>query len=319
MKAVENRRPIITSLIVNLAITLVKLFVGLISRSTAVLAETVHSLSDTVNQLLLLTGIELSSRPATIKHPFGRGKEQFFWSFVAAISVFTVSGVFSLIRGFDKLREPSMPQNVYASVVILLAVAVLEGYSLSVTYRNIYSRASKMKIKGITGFLRASKDSIILTAFLEDVVAVAGVAVAIIGLYLSEAFSTGIYDAIASIIIGIMLASYAIVVAIESRDLLLGEGMSKEDVARAKNVIKSLPGVKEVLDIKGVYFGPGKIVVGVDVSFSDDMRTSDIEKTVDEIERRLKSEFPQIHYIYVEAENTSGLTIATKKETEKNL
>src|SRR5579875_2073052 len=288
---VDNRKPVITALIANLAITVIKLFVGIFSRSTAVLAETVHSLSDTVNQLLLLAGIELSSRPATAKHPFGRGKEQFFWSFVAAISVFTVSAVFSLYRGAEELFRPTPPENIYASIVILTSVAILEGYALSVTYRNIGTRASNMRVRGITGFFRVSKDSIILTAFLEDVVAIAGVAIAVAG--------------------------YAVVVAIESRDLLLGEGMSKEEITRAKSIIKGLQGVREVLDIRGVYFGPGKVVLGIDVSFNPDLRTSEIERITDEIEKRLRSEFPQVHYIYIEAETPQEVTLTRKKETEK--
>jgi len=314
---VDNRKPVITALIANLAITIIKLFVGIFSSSTAVLAETVHSLSDTVNQLLLLAGIELSTRPATTKHPFGRGKEQFFWSFVAAISVFTVSAVFSFYRGAEELFRPTPPQNIYASMVILASVAMLEGYALSVTYRNIGNRASSMKVRGIAGFFRVSKDSIILTAFLEDIVAIAGVAIAVAGLYLSSVFHTGFYDALAAIAIGFLLAGYAVVVAVESRDLLLGEGMSKEEVSRAKAIIKSLQGVKDVLDIRGVYFGPRKVVLGVDVSFNPDLRTSEIERIVDEIEKRLRSEFSQVQYIYIEAETPQEITLAKRKETEK--
>jgi cation diffusion facilitator family transporter len=318
LRMVDNRKPVITALIANLAITVIKLFVGIFSMSTAVLAETVHSLSDTVNQLLLLAGIELSSRPATAKHPFGRGKEQFFWSFVAAISVFTVSAVFSLYRGAEELFRPTPPENIYASMAILTSVAALEGYALSVTYRNIGARASNMRVRGITGFFRISKDSIILTAFLEDIVAIAGVAIAVAGLYLSSIFQTGFYDALASIAIGFLLAGYAVVVAAESRDLLLGEGMSKDEITKAKSIIKSMQGVKEVLDIRGVYFGPGKVVLGIDVSFSPDLRTSEIERTIDEIEKRLKLEFPQVNYIYIEAETPQEVTLARKRETEKN-
>ncbi|MEM0118380.1 MAG: cation diffusion facilitator family transporter [Conexivisphaerales archaeon] len=313
----DNRRPVITALIANLVITVVKLFVGVFSRSTAVLAETVHSLSDTVNQLLLLAGVELSTRPPTPKHPFGRGKEQFFWSFVAAISVFTVSAVFSLYRGAEELFRPTPPENIYASIAILASVALLEGYALSVTYRNIAVRADHMRVKGITGFFRVSKDSIILTAFLEDVVAIAGVAIAIAGLYLSNIFNTGFYDALASIAIGLMLAGYAVVVAVESRDLLLGEGMSKEEVSKAKSIITSLNGVDQVLDIRGVYFGPGKVVLGIDVSFNPNLRTSEIERITDEIEKRLKLEFPQVQYIYIEAETPERVPLARKKEGEK--
>jgi cation diffusion facilitator family transporter len=303
----ESSRPVVTALIANVAITIIKLVVGLLSRSTAVMAETVHSLSDSVNQLFLLAGLGLSSKPPTSKHPFGRGKEQFFWSFVAAISVFTVSAVFSVYQGAVKLLEPAPPKNIYSTLLVLVSVGLIEGYALSVTYRNISHRASKLQVRGILRFFDVAKDPIILAAFLEDIVAIAGVAVAVISLYLSETFRTGFYDAFGSITIGLLLIGYGVVLALESRDLLLGEGLSRADISRIKALIESMPQVIRVLDIRGVYFGPKRVVLGVDVYFRPELRTSEIESAIDRVEKVVKAEFPMIQFIYVEAENPPGL------------
>lgn len=313
----DSRKPVVTAFIANLLITLIKLAVGLYSRSAGVIAETVHSLSDTFNQLFLLAGLELSAKPPTEKHPFGRGKEQFFWSFVAAVSVFSLSALFSLIRGAEELMNPSVPKNIYTSIMILIAMALLEGYALTVTYRKIKGRATNMKVKGIMGFFSVSKDPIILTAFLEDVVAIAGVAVAAIGLYLSHIFQNGVFDASASIVIGLMLAGYGVVIALESRDLLLGEGLSRADIAKLIKLVEKIPEVESVLDVRGVYFGPGKVVLGVDISFKDGLVTSEIERATDSIEKIIKGNFPQIQYIYVEAENS--LAVKLNKEKERKL
>ncbi|MDG6940334.1 MAG: cation diffusion facilitator family transporter [Nitrososphaerota archaeon] len=299
----DSRRPVLTALLANLLGAFVKIALAIFSGSTALFAEAVHSVSDTVNQLFLLGGLQLSTRPASEKHPFGRGKEQFLWSFVAAVSVFGVSAILSVWEGVNRLLSPSVPRHSEVSIVSLLIVGAIESFALYVTYSNISRRASRRKIRGIRQFFSSARDPILFAAFLEDVVAVAGIAVASVGIYASDITGSSVYDAAAAIAIGLMLFVYGAELAMESRDLLIGEGLSRQDAQRLRALVERMPEVIRVLDLRGVYFGPDRIVLGIDVHFKPYLDTQEIQAATDRIEKALKAEMREIQYIYVEAEN----------------
>jgi cation diffusion facilitator family transporter len=303
----NNKTPVIVALVANLVVAITKLIVAYFSRSTSVLAEAVHSLSDTVNQILLLTGINLSARPPSAKHPFGRGKEQFFWSFLVSLVVFWVSATFSITQGLSKIGRPPEITHLELTVLSLFFIALVEGTALYITRRNISRRVTTLNLEGIRHFFRESKDPVILAAFLEDAVALFGVLVALGGVSLTYVTGKEFFDAIAAIVIGLALAAYGLILAFESKDLLIGEGISKKEVRQIEDMIRAMPEVVSVVDVRGIYFGPEKIVLGLEVEFKDGLKTEELESVIDRIERKMKAMSPKYEHIYVEAEKPEGL------------
>jgi cation diffusion facilitator family transporter len=298
----STTRPVKAALVANLLVALVKLLVALFSRSSAVLAEAVHSLSDSVNQVLLLTGMNLSRRPASAKHPFGRGKEQFFWSFLVSLVVFLVSATFSISQGISRLVGAPQLNNVGLTVLSLAAISVIEGAALLITRQHINRRVHALNLRDIRHFFQVSKDPVILATFLEDTVALLGVVIALLGVSLTYLTKDEVFDAAAAIAIGIALAVYGIILAFESKDLLVGEGISKQDMAEIGRILKGFPEVVSVMDIRGIYFGPEDVVLGLEVEFRDGLRTEELESAIDKIERAIRNLSPRFHHIYVEAE-----------------
>jgi cation diffusion facilitator family transporter len=294
--------PVKAALIANLLVAVVKFLVAYFSGSSAVMAEAVHSLSDTVNQVLLLTGINLSHRPASAKHPFGRGKEQFFWSFLVSLVVFGVSATFSISQGILRIGRPAQVSYLFLTVLSLAAIAVIEGAALLVTRRHIDRRMQALKLRNIRHFFRVSKDPVVMATFLEDVVALLGVVIALAGVLLTYITGDGFFDAAASIAIGVALAVYGVILAFESKDLLIGEGIGRRDIADIEQTLEGFPEVVSVMDIRGIYFGPEDIVLGLEVEFRDGLRTEELEAAVDKIEKAIRNLSPRYRHIYVEAE-----------------
>jgi cation diffusion facilitator family transporter len=295
-------RPVKAALAANLLVALVKLLVALYGRSSAVMAEAVHSFSDSVNQILLLTGINLSRRPASAKHPFGRGKEQFFWSFLVSLVVFLVSATFSISQGVSRLGGAPQLKNIEVTLLSLVAISLIEGTALLVTRQHINRRVHALNLRDIRHFFQVSKDPVILATFLEDTVALLGVVTALLGVSLTYLTKNEVFDAAAAITIGITLAAYGVILAFESKDLLIGEGIGKHDMAEIEKILKGFPEVVSVMDVRGIYFGPEDILLGLEVEFRDDLRTEDLEAAIDKIERAIRSLSSRYHHIYVEAE-----------------
>jgi cation diffusion facilitator family transporter len=294
--------PVKAALVANLLVALVKLIVALFSRSSAVMAEAVHSLSDTVNQVLLLTGINLSRRPASAKHPFGRGKEQFFWSFLVSLVVFLVAATFSISQGISRLGGAPQVTNLALTIISLAGIAVIEGGALFITRQHINRRINALNLRDIRHFFQVSKDPVVLATFLEDTVALLGVVVALVGVSLTYLTGNEVFDASAAIAIGIALAAYGVILAFESKDLLIGEGISKREIAEIRRVMKAFPEVVSVMDVRGIYFGPEDVVLGLEVEFRDELKTEELESAVDKIEKAIRVLSPRYHHIYVEAE-----------------
>ncbi len=299
----ESKKPVLTAFTANLLVALMKVTLAIFSGSTVLFAEAAHSISDTVNQLFLLQGIRLSRQPPSQRYPFGRGKEQFLWSFIAAVSVFGISSLLSIWEGIQKLILPSYPRHLESSLVFLVAIGIIELYALRITYTNIVKRASRRKVSGLRHFFSIERDPIILATFLEDIVAVAGILVAAASIYLSYALKLVTFDSAGSIVIGLMLLAYGAVLATQSKSLLVGEGLPQDYIDRIKTLVQAMPEVIKVLDVRGVYFGSNSIVLGLDVYFIPGLDTVRLQSAIDKIEKTLKSEIKEIAYIYVEAEN----------------
>jgi cation diffusion facilitator family transporter len=266
------------------------------------MAEFFHSSSDTLNQLLLLLGIKKSTEKDRLNFPFGKGKEQYFWSFIASIVFIEVSGMLSLVEGYLKMQHPYLLENIsYVTLIIVLSF-VLEGaaflYTLSVMRKNV-------KVGGYANlreYIRDIRDSILLNAFMEDLGALIGMVMISTGFLFSLLYHNSLFDAISSIGVGILLIIIGIYLAGINKDLLLGKGLTSRDREKIIRIIKETKNVNGIVNMDGIYMGPSSIIIGLDLNFKDGLTTEEIENTIDTIEKRIRAEIPYVRRIYIEAE-----------------
>src|SRR3954469_6627123 len=224
-----SKKSVLAALAANSAIAVTKLVAAAISGSTALLAEGFHSVADTGNQALLLLGLRLSGRPADDEHPFGHGKERFFWTFVVAMALFLVGGLVSIQRGVSGILHPEEPPSIWLALIVLVLAAAFEGSALRVALRSF--NAERGRLSFYSGIRRA-KDPETLTVVFEDTAALSGIAVAIAGIVLAHVLHDGRWDAGAAVIIGLILCGVAWALAREVKDLLIGES-AKPEMRRA--------------------------------------------------------------------------------------
>ena len=256
-----SKKAVYAALFGNLGISIAKLIAALLTNSSAMWSETYHSFSDTFNQVLLLIGIKTSSRVPTERHPFGYGKEQFFWSFIVATLLFGISGILSFEKGFTSFYDPvHQIANTNISYVILLISAIFEGNALRIAFNlfkgTIEARGENVNLYTLFKEFQESKDPTILTVLVEDSAALLGIAIAAIGIYLSDVTNNMIYDALASISIGAVLMLFAFFLAKENRALLIGEAMSKKDHSKIIESVLKIPEVNRVITLRTMHFGP---------------------------------------------------------------
>jgi cation diffusion facilitator family transporter len=307
-----SKKAVYAALFGNLGIAVAKLMAAIMTGSSAMWSESYHSLSDTFNQVLLLVGIRTSRKVPSETHPFGFGKEQFFWSFVVATLLFGISGILSLEKGFTSLYNP-IPriENIGISFVILLISAIFEGNALRIAFNlfkeTVEARGEKFSMGMILTEFQESKDPTILTVMVEDSAALLGIAIAAIGLYISDITGNTIYDALSSVAIGIVLMLFAFFLAKENRGLLIGEAISRKHYNKIIESVLSLPEVNRVITLRTMHFGPKDVLVAMEVSLADNMNTDGIELVIDAIEERVRQvlNLPTPSKIYVEVESFS--------------
>src|SRR5689334_10602694 len=294
---------VIGALFANALIAILKLAAAVITGSSGMMAEALHSVADTTNQIFLLLGLRFYKRPASDKHPFGYGKERFFWSFIAAIFIFGVGATYAIYEGIEKLAHPHAPTNLGWAYVVLAISFVLEGCSIGLA---IYQEVGEARHEGMTfgEYLRESKDPTAKTVLFEDSAALLGIVIAAAGLYLTEHHAGpggGAYwDGVASITIGFVLAIVAFVLARSARGLLLGEAATEKSREAIRQAILSHPNVCEVVELLTMHLAPKQILINAHVNFRDELETDDIEQTINEIEQKIKSAEPMVDMIFLE-------------------
>ncbi len=299
---------VVGALFANALIAVLKLAAAFATGSSGMMAEALHSIADTTNQIFLLLGLRFYRRPASQKHPFGYGKERFFWSFIAAIFIFGVGSTYAIYEGAVKLRHPHAPENLFWAYLVLGLSFLLESASISLA---IYQELKEARAEGLSFFqyLRESKDPTAKTVLFEDSAALLGILIAATGLYLTEHHAgpgAGSYwDGLASILIGIVLAIVAFALARTSRALLLGEAASAKTVQAIKQAIESHPNVVKVVEILTMHLAPKQILINAHVNLRDDLVTSAIEKTNEEIEQLIRKAEPKVEMIFLETARAS--------------
>ncbi|MBO0938596.1 cation transporter [Fibrella sp. HMF5335] len=289
--------PIYTALFANLGIAATKFVAASITGSSAMISEGIHSLVDSGNELLLLLGIYRSQKPADAKRPFGYGRELFFWSYIVALLIFAVGGGVSLYEGVTHLQHPEQVENPIWNYVVLGVALVLDGYSLYTALTAFNTQRGKQP------FWQAvidSKDPATFTVLFEDAADVLGLLIALAGVVLGQVFDNPYFDGIASILIGLLLVGISVVLARESKSLLMGEGVDEMTKNRLVDLTEADAAVTSVLFLHTIYMSPNEIVLMQRVAFDPALTADLISHAIHRISNTLRTEMPDIRQMFIE-------------------
>lgn len=299
----QSRKVIYAALIGNSMIAVSKFVAASVTGSSAMLSEGIHSVVDSGNQLLLLWGLKVSNKAPDSKHPFGYGMELYFWTFVVAILIFAIGSGISLYEGFKHIGHPEPIKSPGWNYGVLIFGMLFEGWALSVAYKEFN------KMRGDTPIFKAirhSKDPTVFTVLFEDSAAMLGLMIAFVGVAGSHLFGLHYLDGLASIGIGVVLAVVAIMLAIESKGLLIGEGADPETVASIHACITNDPRIKSVNELLTMHLSPQDILVNASIDFVDGLPAEEVEAAVSAFEREIKARHPDIRRIFIEAQSISA-------------
>jgi cation diffusion facilitator family transporter len=281
----------------NLAIAFVKFIAAALTGSSAMLSEGIHSLVDTGNQLLLLLGVNRSRKPADSKHPFGYGKELYFWSLIVAIMLFGVGGGMTIYEGVTHILEPRPLEEPFWAYVILGVSMLMEGISWTFAIRALLAEKGK---HSLWQTLRRSYDPSVLTVLLEDTAALIGLMVAFAGIYLAHRFSNPYFDGAASVVIGVILCIVSVILARESKGLLVGEAATPEVVESVTSLALNEPAVVAVNQVLTLVFGPEEVLLNIEAQFVPSLRVSELAKVVSRLEVTIQQYHPRVKRIFIE-------------------
>ena len=291
-----STRTLVIALLANLGIAISKFAAAAITGSSAMLTEGVHSVVDCTNQLLLMWGRRASKRPPDVFHPFGYGRELYFWSFVVAVLVFALGAGVSVYEGIIHIAEPEEAVSPLIAYAVLVVAFFLEGWSTLEAYRDFN------KAKGLLSWwqaIRRSKDPPAFIVLLENGAAMAGIIAAGIGLALSQLTGDPFFDGAASVVIGVILGVTACLLAYESKALLIGEAADPELVSALHDMVQSCKGVTAVGQVLTVHSAPDQITAMLSVDFDDDITARDVEALVWGIEVEAAKRFPMVRRLYL--------------------
>ncbi len=282
----------------NFAIFVAKLAGALITGSSAMLAEAVHSLADCGTQGLLLLGMNRSRRPPTPDAPLGYGKAIYFWSFIVAMTLFSIGATFSIYEGVIKTINPHPITSITVNFIVLGISIMLELYSFQAAWKE-FNRLRGML--PIIRYIKETKDPVAITVLFEDTAALIGLIVALFGLLIAHETGNPIFDGIASIVIGVILGMVAVVLAWESKSLLIGESASDEDLRKLKSVIEETDGVSLNSEIMTMHLDPSSILVNLSLDFEKKLNSDQVETITAIIEEEMKRAVPSVTQVFIEA------------------
>jgi cation diffusion facilitator family transporter len=295
----ESRVVVLLALAANVGIAAVKLVAGGITGSAAMLAEGFHSVADSGNQLFLLRGTAASRFRPTVRYPFGRGKEIYFWSFLVAVMLFVGGGVVAFMEGLNRLRHPHPTEGGLAWNLAILGVAAF--FEMMVAFRAALAEFNRRRgSRGLVRSVREAKDPTLLVVLFEDSVAVVGLAVAAVGLLLAEWTGAPAWDAVASMVIGVLLAVTAWILAMETKGLLVGESAGREVRAAIRTAALGVPGVATVDRLLTMHLGPDEILVNMDLLVDPGLSQADAESVVEQVEAEIRRLVPQATRVFIE-------------------
>ena len=295
-------KSIYSALVANLAIAITKFVAGGFSNSAAMIAEGFHSLVDTTNQILLLFGLRQSKKAADASHPFGYGKELYFYSFIVSILIFGLGGGLSIYQGILHIREPEPLGNPIWSYAVLSLSIVFEGISLIIAIREFD------RVRGDLGYwdaIKASKDPSSFLVLFEDGAAVLGLLIVLVCLFLEHQYNLPVLDGVASLLVGLLLVVVSIILARESRSLLMGEGLSPDIRAKISQLVESDPAVLQSQRVISTYQSPEEVILMLVLAFREELTTTDLNRVIDQLQARIKREFPLIRFVIIQPETST--------------
>jgi len=297
MSASGGNRAIVAALLANLGIAVTKFIAFAFSGSSSMLAEGVHSLADTSNQGLLLLGGRQSRKKADENHPFGFGRERYVYAFVVSIILFSIGGVFSLYEGYEKLHDPHELTNAWLPIVVLLIAIVLESFS----FRTAIKESNHVRGKqSWVEFVRRAKAPELPVVLLEDFAALIGLVLALLGVGLTIITDNPVFDAIGTLCIGVLLVLVAIVLGIETKSLLVGEGATPGDTNAIRDAINASDKVEALIHMKTLYLGPDELLVGAKVAFARTEQLTEVAHSINQLELAIREAVPIARVIYIE-------------------
>ena len=301
----DSTRAVLVALGANLSIAIAKGVAAWFTRSGAMLAETVHSLADCGNQLLLLLGMRQAKQPASPDHPLGRGKEIYFWSFLVAIMLFTVGGMYSLYEGIHKLQHPEPLQDWWWAVGVLLFSVVAEWVS---TVACLKEAAKEREGRSFFQWFRESRSAELIVVIGENIAALLGLVVALVAIVVSVITGDPLWDAIGTILIGLLLIVVAVFVAIEIKAMLVGQSMDPRRQAEMHAFIENRPEVGRIVSLITLQLG-SEVMVSVQAEMSERQTVRHLAEEIDAVERALKEAFPEVRWSFFEPEAKADLTV----------
>jgi len=288
---------IVQSLLVNVAIAAAKWFAAAMTGSGALLAEAIHSTADCTNQVLLLIGVRGSAKPPTPEHPLGHGREAYFWSFLVALLLFSLGGMFSIYEGIHKLMHPEPVERFLLGLGILAFSICLEGGATLSNIREVNRRRKKLSF---FGYLKATKDSDLIVILGENSAAVVGLSLAIAALVAAHFTDDSRWDAAGSVGIGVVLIVVAVFLAIEVKSLLLGERADEEIERAVRDIVRAGGPITEILSLITLQQGPGEVVLAAKVRIASSLQGDAVARAINEFEQAVHDRCPEVRWLFVE-------------------
>jgi len=297
MSASGGKKAIIAAFLANLGIAIAKFIGFAITGASSMLSEAIHSVADTGNQGLLLLGGRRSEKVADQEHPFGYGRERYFWSFVVAVVLFTMGAMFAIYEGIHKIQHPEEITNAAVPITVLLIAIGLETFSLRTAMRESnLVRGDKSWVQ----FVRHAKAPELPVVLLEDVAALVGLFLALIGVGSAVITGNGVWDGLGTIAIGVLLIAIALILGVETKSLLVGEGAGPADVEAIRRALAAGEGIERVIHMKTLYLGPDELLVAAKVGIERTATSSQVVDAIDAAERRVRQAVPVARVIYLE-------------------
>jgi cation diffusion facilitator family transporter len=298
-----SKKVIYAALVGNGLIAVTKYAAAAYTGSSAMFSEAIHSTVDSGNQVLLLLGMKRAKRPPDARHPFGYGPEIYFWAFVVAILIFSLGAGISIYEGIQKLLHPHPMTNPTINYIVLGLAMIFEAGAWWVAYKEFQNTKGK---RGYLDAIRVSKDPSVFTVLLEDTAAMLGLIVAFVGIAAGQMLGIAELDGLASIVIGLILAATAVLLAVETKGLLIGEGADPDLVTAVRGLVMTSPNVAGINEALTMHLGPREVLLTLSLDFANSLSAGDVERSVSELEVQIKRAHPEIRRVFIEAQDWSG-------------
>ncbi|MGH1538720.1 MAG: cation diffusion facilitator family transporter [Gammaproteobacteria bacterium] len=296
----SSKKVIYAALFGNGAIAITKFIASAITGSSAMFSEGIHSVVDTGNQVLLLFGLKQAKKPADKNFPYGHGKEMYFWSFVVAILIFAVGSGLSIFKGIAHIKHPEVITSPHINYLVLGLAIVIEAFVFYIALKEFNkSKGNRTYMQAI----RQGKDPGMFVVLLEDAAAMLGLIIAMLGIAISQLTGNYVFDGIASVGIGIVLALIAALLAFETKGLLIGEAADPEVVKGIEKIVNKYSGIEQVNEALTMHMGADYILVNLSVEFNDEIRAEKMEEVISNIDKEIKDKYKNIKRVFIEAES----------------